>query len=58
MLEAEEDLLDAQNSLTETIVDYFNARLDLLLALEALRVDERGIWPELVKEAAEEEPIY
>jgi len=44
VLDAQEDLLDAQNGVTQALVDHFNARLDLLLALEALKVDDNGLW--------------
>ena len=46
VLEAREDLLDAQNSVTQAIVDHFNTRLDLSLSMETLRVDENGFWIE------------
>lgn len=50
-LEAQDDFLDAQNALTLALVNHFNARLDLLLAMETLALDERGFW--LTDDAAE-----
>jgi outer membrane protein TolC len=44
VLDAREALLDAQNSVTQAVVDHFNTRLDLSLAMETLRVDDRGFW--------------
>ncbi len=44
VLEAREALLDAQNSVTQAVVDHFNTRLDLSLAMETLRVDDQGFW--------------
>ena len=46
VLEAREDLLDAQNNVTQAIVDHFNNRLDLSLSMETLRVGEDGFWIE------------
>jgi outer membrane protein TolC len=44
VLESREALLQARNLVTAALVDYFNARLDLLLAMETLRIDDRGFW--------------
>lgn len=44
VLEAREALLNAQNNVTQAVVDHFNTRLDLSLAMETLRVDDRGFW--------------
>ena len=43
-LEAQRALVSAQNSLTSARVDHHNAKLDLLLAMEALTIDEKGFW--------------
>jgi len=44
VLDAREALLDAQNSVTQAVVDHFNTRLDLSLAMETLLVDDQGFW--------------
>jgi outer membrane protein TolC len=44
VLDSREDLLDAQNAVSRALVDHFNARLDLLLATEELRIDDNGLW--------------
>ena len=46
-LESHEALLEAQNAVSRALVDHFNARLDLLLAMESLRIDDNGLWSEL-----------
>lgn len=46
VLDARESLLSAQNSLTETLVSHFNARLDLFVSMESLRIDDNGLWME------------
>jgi outer membrane protein TolC len=46
LLDAQEDLLDAQNAITDALVEYNNARLDLLLATELLIIDDNGLWQE------------
>ena len=43
VLEAQEALVDAQNTKTSALIDFTLARLDLYLELEILRVDETGI---------------
>lgn len=47
VLEAEQDLLNAQNTVTQALINHLFARLDLLIAMESLRIDERGLWGEL-----------
>lgn len=44
VLEAREALLEAQNQVTRALVEHFNARLDLFLATERLRIDDHGLW--------------
>lgn len=46
VLEAREALLEAQDSVSRALVDHFNARLDLFLAMETLRIDDNGLWTE------------
>ena len=46
ILEAREALLDAQNAVSRALVDHFNARLDLFVAMERLRIDDKGLWIE------------
>ena len=43
LLEAQRDLLDAQNSATSALVEYTLGRLALYRDLELLRVDEQGL---------------
>jgi len=44
VLRAKEDLVSAQNALTSALVSHEIARLQLLLSMEALQVDEKGLW--------------
>ncbi len=46
VLESREALIEAQNAVSRALVDHFNARLDLLLAMESLRIDDKGVWIE------------
>ncbi len=46
VLESQADLLRAQNAVTSSIIDYYNAKLDLLLAMENMEVDEHGFISE------------
>ena len=46
VLESREALLDAQNAVSRALVDHFNARLDLLLAMESLKIRDDGLWME------------
>jgi outer membrane protein TolC len=46
ILESREALLMAQNEVSRALVDHFNARLDLFLAMERLRIDDNGLWIE------------
>jgi outer membrane protein TolC len=43
ILEAQEDLLDAQNAATAALIDHHLAKLELLRDLELLRLDEQGL---------------
>ncbi|MCP3918763.1 MAG: TolC family protein [bacterium] len=43
VLEAQEALVDAQNTKTSALIDFTLARLELFLQLEVLRVDDGGI---------------
>lgn len=40
VLDAQEDLLDAQNNITASLIDHINARNDLFLALDILQIEE------------------
>ncbi len=55
LLEAQDALLSAQNSLTRAVVDYRIAELELQRDLDALKVNEQGLWrefsPEVIKNA-------
>jgi outer membrane protein TolC len=44
VLESREALLNAQNAVSRALVDHFNARLDLLLAMESLKIGDDGLW--------------
>lgn len=46
VLEATDALLDAENNLTEALIDHTVARLELLRDLELLEVDDKGMWKE------------
>jgi outer membrane protein TolC len=50
LLEAQEDLLTAQNGLTSATVSYRVAELDLQRNIGLLEVDERGLWQETLPE--------
>lgn len=50
VLESQNALLSAQNAVTSALIDYYSARLDLLLAMEALQVDENGMWKEGIQD--------
>ena len=55
LLDAQDSLLSAQNSLTRAIVDYRIAELELQRDLGLLDVNEKGLWreftPEVIKNA-------
>ena len=46
LLEAQEALLSAQNSLTSAVVDYRIAELQLQRDIGLLKIDEKGLWQE------------
>ena len=46
VLEAEEDLVSAQNDLTSALVNYRVAELELQLDMDVLQVSEKGLWRE------------
>jgi outer membrane protein TolC len=46
LLEAQEALVNAQNSLLGALVDHTIARLELLRDMESLRITDKGIWEE------------
>ncbi len=46
VLESQRALLEAQNALSRALVDFYNSRLDFLLAMETLRIDDHGFWGE------------
>lgn len=43
-LDAESSLRDARNSVTKVLVDYIVARLEFYHAIEALEINDRGMW--------------
>ncbi|NQT52639.1 TolC family protein [bacterium] len=47
VLDANDDLVNAQNALTRALIDHQLARLGLWRDTELLRVDEHGVWQEL-----------
>jgi len=53
LLEAQEALLSAQNSLTTAVVDYRIAELELQRDLDVLNVNEQGLWQEFSPETIE-----
>jgi outer membrane protein TolC len=46
LTDAQEDLLDAQNGLTEAAVDYRLAELEFQRDTGLLKIDEKGLWQE------------
>lgn len=46
LLDARDDLLQAQNDLTATLIDHLNAKLDFYYALDELKIDPNGQWLE------------
>ncbi|MCX7765437.1 MAG: TolC family protein [Candidatus Sumerlaeia bacterium] len=57
VLDARDALLEAQNAVTSALVDHYYACLDLYLAMEAIKIDDNGIWhieqvPQEVKDYA------
>lgn len=48
VLEAQEDLVDAQNALTSALVEYRILELQLQRDMGVLNVDENGLWQEFV----------
>lgn len=46
LLEAQDSLLSAQNSLTQAVVSYRIAELELQRDLDVLKVNENGLWQE------------
>ena len=44
LLQAQSSLLNAQNALITTWVNYLIARMNLYLDLELMQIDERGVW--------------
>ena len=53
LLEAQDDLLAAQNSMTSALVNYRLAELELQRDLGVLNVDENGLWQEYVPEESD-----
>ena len=46
LLEAQDDLLSAQNLLTASVIDYRIAELEIQRDMGVLQVDEKGLWHE------------
>jgi outer membrane protein TolC len=46
LLEAQDDLLSAQNLLTASVIDYRIAELEIQRDMAVLQVDEKGLWHE------------
>ena len=53
LLDAQDSLLSAQNSLTQAVVNYRIAELELQRDLGLLNVNEKGLWREFSPEATE-----
>jgi hypothetical protein len=53
LLEAQDDLLAAQNRLTSAAVNYRVAELELQRDLGLLKIDEQGLWQEYLPERAD-----
>ena len=54
LLEAQDSLLSAQNSLTSSIISYRLAELNIQRDMGVLQVDETGLWKEFSPEAFNE----
>ena len=54
VLLATRSLLDTQLALTQALVTYEIAKLQLLLSMEALHIDEKGMWAEDIASAEDE----
>ena len=50
LLDAQDDLLSAQNRLTAAIINYRTAELDLQKDMGLLQVDANGLWREFSPE--------
>ncbi|MHC4487495.1 MAG: hypothetical protein ACYS9C_18130 [Planctomycetota bacterium] len=46
MVDAQDDLLSAQNSLTRAVIDYRIAELEVQQDMGLLQADESGLWRE------------
>ncbi|MCX7045351.1 MAG: TolC family protein [Candidatus Sumerlaeota bacterium] len=46
VLDSQESYLSAQNSMIRTLFNHARARLNLFIAMGALRVDDQGLWEE------------
>jgi len=55
-LDAQEDLVQAQNALVRALTDHAIARLEFYRDLELLQVDEKGMWKEQVNVNEANEP--
>jgi len=53
LLEAQDALLSAQNSLTRAVVDYRIGELELQRDLDVLKVNEQGLWREFSPEVVD-----
>ncbi len=49
-MDAQDDLLSAQNSLTSAVINYRIAELELQQDIGLLQVDESGLWREFSPE--------
>ncbi|MHC4994198.1 MAG: TolC family protein [Planctomycetota bacterium] len=56
VLEAKDDLLDAENSVTSSLVDYRVAELELQRDMGVLVVNEKGLWREYDPNYTDENP--
>ncbi|MGE5296295.1 MAG: TolC family protein, partial [Solirubrobacterales bacterium] len=52
LLEAQDSLLSAQNSLTSAVVNYRTTELQFQRDLDLLKITEKGLWEEFVPEEA------
>ena len=55
LLDAQEDFVDAQNALTNALVNYRVSELELQRDMGLLSVDEKGLWIEYAPEQGEKE---
>ena len=57
LLEAQDALLAAQNALTDAVVKYRIAELNIQLNMDTLQIDVKGLWQEYIPGENENENV-